>query len=213
MNSLTIKFANLFSYLLHPMLMPTYVLYSLLHSSLFLIIPIPPTLSKYIYGLIFCFTVLLPLAFSLYLKRNGHISSLKMDKAEERTLPFLFTILCYGGAYYVLSRTSITLLLTIILLGAIVSLTTLLLTTKITKASAHCVGIGGLVGSIACIQFFLHINLTIIFLLSILLSGIVGTSRLLLNAHSRKQVYLGYAIGIVGQVIVFSTYKFYIFSN
>jgi hypothetical protein len=213
MNNIINRLANLTAYVLHPMLMPTYVLFFLLNSSLFFVIPIPANLTKYIYGLIICFTILLPLSFSLYLKRNGHISSLKMEKAEDRTLPFLFTITCYGGAYYVLSRTSITLLLTIILLGAMISLLLLLLTTRVTKASAHCVGIGGFLGSVICIQYFLHINLTSILVISILLCGIVGTARLIVNAHSRSQVYLGYAIGILGQLIVFTSYKYLLLSH
>jgi hypothetical protein len=136
-----------------------------------------------------------------------------MDDPIERTLPFLFTILCYGGAYYVLSRTSLTLLLTIILLGAILSLILLMMITKITKASAHCVGIGGVLGSMLCIQGYLHVNLTSSLLIMLLISGLVGTSRLLLNAHNQLQVYLGYGIGIVGQVVIFTTYKYFIFSN
>jgi hypothetical protein len=205
------RLAKLISYLFHPMFMPTYVLYFLLNSSLFLIIPIPPHITKFVYGLIICFTILLPLTFSMYLKRNGNISSLTMDHPNERTLPFLFTILCYGAAYYVLSRTSITLLLTIILLGAIVSLILLLLITKHTKASAHCVGIGGFLGSIICLQTFLHINLTSMLLFTLLACGMVGTSRLLLNAHNRSQVYLGYFIGLTGQLTIFIAYKYFIF--
>jgi len=211
MNLLLNKLANLVSYILHPMLMPTYMLAFLLNSKAFFMIPIPPQLSKYVYGIVICFTIILPITFALYLKRNGIIASLKMADKSERNTPFLFTAGCYFGVFYVMHKTHLTLLLNIMLLGAIISLLLLLLLNYKTKVSAHTVGIGGVLGTILCIQFFLNVNMIIYTLFAILICGIVGSSRLILKAHSHKQIYAGYALGILGQFIIFLFYKFLVF--
>jgi hypothetical protein len=211
MNLLLNKLSNLVSYILHPMLMPTYMLAFLLNSKAFFMIPIPPHLSKYVYGIIICFTIILPLTFAMYLKRNGVITSLKMAEKSERNTPFLFTAGCYLGVFYVMNRTHLTLLLNIMLLGAAISLLLLLVMNYKTKISAHAVGIGGALGTILCMQFFMNVNLILYTLFAILLCGIVGSSRLILKAHNHKQIYTGFGLGIIGQFIIFSVYKYFVF--
>jgi len=211
MTQLTIKAANLLSYLFHPVFIPTYMLFFILNSNAFYMVPIPSAIAKYVYGLVICFTILIPISFSLYLKKTGAITSLKMDDKSERNVPFLFTTACYFGVYYVMSKTNLTMLLNIMILGAIISMILLLILNFYSKISAHSVGIGGALGTILCIHQFLNINLFTYILLAILLCGIVGSARLVLQAHSRKQIYWGFAIGIMGQLIIFSVYKYIVF--
>jgi hypothetical protein len=82
---------------------------------------------------------------------------------------------------------------------------TLLITLK-WKISAHMVGLGGIVGLIVSIDIFLHSNVLLYLILFLFLSGIAGTSRLLLNCHSPAQIYSGFWLGfmiMIATIIIF----------
>ena len=60
------------------------------------------------------------------------------------------------------------------------------------KISSHMIGIGGITGLIFALSFRLQV-LPIIYMISVfLISGLVGYSRLKLNAHNPAQLYSGY---------------------
>jgi hypothetical protein len=66
------------------------------------------------------------------------------------------------------------------------------------KISIHSVGAGALTALIFVLSFKMHTPLTIFLIPAIIISGLVLSSRLQLNSHSPKGVWLGYLLGIVG---------------
>jgi hypothetical protein len=81
------------------------------------------------------------------------------------------------------------------------------------KISAHAAGMGGLVTMVALTKLKfgyeeaqigfpggINLVLSIDYLLYsvIILSGIVCTARLILDAHESKEVYLGFIMGVLG---------------
>jgi hypothetical protein len=46
-----------------------------------------------------------------------------------------------------------------------------------------------------------EISTNLVLMATIILAGIVCTARLLLGAHSEKQLYIGFAIGLASQFI------------
>lgn len=71
------------------------------------------------------------------------------------------------------------------------------------KISAHMVGIGGATGFIIALSLFWGADIKFFLLLAILLSGVVGSSRLALNEHYPLQIYTGYVVGILSMLGVF----------
>lgn len=67
------------------------------------------------------------------------------------------------------------------------------------KISLHTIGMGGLLGFF--LEMMLHMQGTTIFSILfpflVIIAGLVGTSRLYLNAHTPAQVYAGYAVGFL----------------
>ena len=57
-------------------------------------------------------------------------------------------------------------------------------------------GIGGLTGLIFALSFHLEINFLVPIISVVLISGILGTSRLLIGAHKPSQIYSGYFLGL-----------------
>ena len=64
------------------------------------------------------------------------------------------------------------------------------------------IGIGGLVGALFCIALLLEVYITPYIIISLLAAGFIGTSRLILKAHTPPQIYTGFAIGVFCQFII-----------
>ena len=71
------------------------------------------------------------------------------------------------------------------------------------KISAHMVGIGGLLGIMITISSRLQINLHYLLIALVLIAGLVAFSRLKLNEHNSAQIYCGFLLGLVIQVVLF----------
>ena len=70
------------------------------------------------------------------------------------------------------------------------------------KISAHTVGIGGLIGALIAISFRLNVNLEYYIIAAIIVSGIVGYSRLKLKTHEQYQIYIGWLTGFFTSMLI-----------
>lgn len=216
-NSILKKAADLVSILFHPLLMVTYM------TALLLVI------NPYQFGvfsiveqwklllLVFMSTFAMP-AFAVVLMRAlNMISSFRMPDPKERIGPYIITGVFYLWMFINFKHNpTIPKALTIGMLGATIALFASFFFNNFTKVSAHAAGMGGLVG-VAAINylyfnfdtFTLHlgglglfeVSTSFVLLLLILLAGIVGTARLILNAHTPGQLYGGFFIGVLSQVL------------
>lgn len=183
------------SIVLHPIFMPLYSLVLAFELDFRLSFFLPPTLRWITYAMVFVMTVLFPLTSTLMLVRGGMVSSLRMPERRERVGPFAMTLLYYGLAYWLLTRTAHHEATYAMFTGGLLAL---VLTTAITvfwKISAHMVGMGGLLGALAALAW-LHGSVPLWLLsLAVLLCGALGSARLIDSDHSPAQVYAGTAVG------------------
>jgi membrane-associated phospholipid phosphatase len=63
------------------------------------------------------------------------------------------------------------------------------------KISIHMTGSGGVVGLLALLSTTSMFNVTWLLAVAVMLSGLVGVSRIQLKAHTHMQVYSGFAFG------------------
>lgn len=194
------RIATFISYLFHPLLMPSYLLWIVFHTDTYLQLALPQKLQYIIYGLVVITTVLIPVSFSIILLRGGYIKSLHLDTKEERRLPYLLTCIFYFATFYLLKQAQIPSLVTLLFLGATLALLASILINMKWKISAHMVGIGGVIGALAGLSLRLFLNYQVLLLALIILAGIIGTSRMLLKAHSPAQIYSGFCLGLLSQI-------------
>lgn len=141
------------------------------------------------------FSLILPLLSVFILLLTKKIDSLEMPKKEERFLPILFaSIWMILGFYFMKEIFSYAPIMKSIYLGAIYVMLIALLITKKWKISLHMLAIGGATGVFIILEFLFGQNL-ILLLITILISGILGFSRLSLKAHSLNQIYAGFIVG------------------
>jgi len=200
------RIAKFISIIFHPLLMPTYGFALLFFTQNYISTFIPFKARLVIICITFIFTFILPTINALILLKMKRINSLEMETGRERTIPYLSTFLYYIALFYLFYSAKFSPVFIILILGAALSVLATFLINFIWKISAHAVGIGGIIGAIAGISFRLSIDLQWAFLLTILLSGIIGFARLKLLAHTPAQVYAGYLTGFLVQFLLMLFY-------
>jgi len=216
-NPILRNIATVISILFHPLLIVTYMLTLLL------------VVNPYQFGvysiveqwklvlLVFLSTFIMP-AFSVVMMRSlNMVSSFGLEDKQERIGPYIITGVFYMWMFINFKNNqAIPLALTVAILGATIGLFIAFFVNNFTKISAHAVGMGGLVGMTAVNTLYFNydtfslnlghsgafeVSTNFLLLVILVLAGAVCTSRLLLNAHTSKQLYGGFAAGFLSQFI------------
>ncbi len=196
-----IVLSGIVTVILHPLFITTFtglIIYELVPGS-FKNFPIDEWMVK-----LFLFTIILPFLSIFLLKISGLISNARMHKPRDRYLPLLASMIFYFVVYHVLNNDdSMPLLMQILLMGSFIAILFDFLINFFYKVSVHTTGVAILPGM--CAVLMLNGNVVIFFplLYSLLAAAILGLARWLLGAHTKGQILLGYAVGMISQVVAF----------
>lgn len=189
-----------FSYIFHPILVPALatVFYLFYHNADFI------TQEKlYIFFQVAIVTIIIPMLAFLLLRATGSVETIMIAKTSQRKIPLV--IHCF--LLILLVRKSITIArypeLHFFLLGALMStvLALMLLFGNI-KASLHMMAISSLTVFIIGLSIHLQIQNIIVISIVILLNGVIASSRLEMNAHTNKELVLGFLLGVIPQLLL-----------
>jgi hypothetical protein len=192
--------AKFFSWLFQPLFMPligTFVFLSLPFYSFRLL---PEAVYWYVIICNLLFTILLPVLMIFMLLRYGMITSLYLDKREDRIYPIIFTLIFQVANYYFLTRADLPGPYLFFLIAGIFSLLVILIITYYWKVSLHMAGVGGVCGAFLALAVIWPVDLRALMACFFLISGITGSSRLLLMAHSSSQLAIGFFLGFLPQL-------------
>ena len=187
--------ATVVSYILHPLLVPTYIIIFLLNMDVFLAFMIPFSVRLWIITMFFTVTFTMPAMMIWMMYRRGIISSMQMEMRSERFYPLLLTTIFWVIGYVLLSRTGLPVIYYQYLLGGIAALIVAMGVNYFWKISLHMLGMGGLTGVFLGFSFKIGVDVFLLLSILILLSGLVGYARLKVNSHNPPQVYVGYIVG------------------
>ena len=197
--------AHFISYVFHPLLMATYgcliVFFGLTNSIYFVFTPLK--LKLVLTLTVFAFTFLLPALNLLILYKLNYISSLKLENRKERTFPLIMTSLCYFGLFYMIYDFNIWPAIKLFIFGAGFCILSAAIITLWWQISAHMIGVGGLIGALFAISYFMPIPIFTVLSVCLVLAGSIGFARLQLNAHTPNQVYAGFVFGCLAQFSLF----------
>jgi len=199
------KLALGISLIFQPLFVPIYSLVILFNANTYLTYAVLPEVKQFIYLVTLLNTIVLPMSVFYYLYRQKIITSIHMHTAKERSLPFLTTLVFNLSTYYLFTNVSIPALFGNLVLGAAASVAVAFLINLKWKVSIHLLGMGGIVGTIIGLVIRYQIDATQLIIALVLISGIVGYARLQLNAHTPKQVYVGFVLGmfiLIGAVVL-----------
>lgn len=193
-------FAQTLSIVFQPMFIPLYSVLVLFNSNTYLSYAVPPMAQTFVYGIIAMNMVVLPSMLFVFFKHRGIITSYHMMNANERLMPFIVALVFHASTYYLFLELNLPDLLPKMVLGGAISIVLVLLINLKWKISIHMLGMGGLVGLLIGLVFRNQVSILPVIILFIFLSGLVGFARLRLNAHSPKQVYAGFTLGVAVMV-------------
>lgn len=157
-----------------------------------------------ILAVVFVATYIIPILLLVLLKYIGYIKSYQVHGIKERKIPifFMMTLLFMLGKFF-LGITHIR-DLSFLFFGVVFGLgfIYILFVTK-TKASLHLLSMGAATGYFLLFQQIHNLYILPIIITFIFLSGLLASSRLHLKAHSAKEVYLGFFIGLMSPFLAF----------
>ncbi len=167
--------------------------------------------------LVFLSTFGMP-AFAVVLMRAlGMVASMELATRHERIGPYLIAGVFYLWMYINFRHNgTIPQSFTTATLGATIALFVLFFLNNFTKVSAHAAGMGGWT-AMAVLNSRHHpfetfpvdlegwgyyeVSTSWVVLVLVVLTGLVCTARLYLSAHTERQVYIGLAVGLLGQTV------------
>lgn len=187
--------AHFLSYALHPLFMPSVMVWLALELDPHLGYFLPPPGRWVMLGMLAVMTIAFPITSALMLKRAQLISSLQMPDHRERTAPFTITLVYYGMAYYLLTKTPLHPLVNAMFFGVLLALFLTIVINLFWKISAHMVGIGGLAGALVGIAAVHALPLLPIVAFVVLVGGVLGAARLYITDHTQGQILLGAVLG------------------
>lgn len=190
------------SVIFHPALLPTWLYLSLVFFTPTYILQIPAGMEWVLATFILFLSFVFPSVILLLMVRLKFIRSITLNERIERNGPILISavfffltyyFLDYFGfipvfGYYLLCVTSISLLAMMI--------------NSFWKISLHAIGHGATLATYISLALLVEIPLILIAFVAVI-GGITATARLLLNAHTPKEIYGGYVLGFFTMMLLF----------
>ncbi|HIY36099.1 MAG TPA: phosphatase PAP2 family protein [Candidatus Paraprevotella stercorigallinarum] len=198
-----IRTARVFSAIFRPYYMPVVGfigLFSFTYLSL-----LPFNFKLFILLAIYCFTILIPqICIFCYRKINGWAPHQIRIQAN-RTIPYAISIISYVACLWLMYRMHLPRYMCGIIVAALLIQASCATINIWWKISTHSAGAGGIIGALLAYSTLFDFNPINWLCILILISGVVGSSRMLLRQHTLGQVIggtlLGTVLGFIGIII------------
>jgi len=195
------RFYKFISTILHPIVVPTL---GVLIYFIFVSQTIGRDQQFLLLGLVFGITYIIPVLALIILKSLGLIRSFQVTTIRERRMPVLLMTLLFYLLGNTLAQFNTLEDLGLLFYGTSFSLLcSYLFFAFELKSSLHLLSMGSALGFFLVIMNIYALSLLPIVMVIILLTGLVASSRLYLNAHTPKELVSGFTLGFLGQILIF----------
>lgn len=152
---------------------------------------------------VFISTYLIPLLILILFKKLNIIKSYQTKSIKERKLPVALMIFLFYLLGNTMNSTPNLADLSLLFYATSVGLFIIyiLFFLKI-KASIHLLSLGISAGFFMVLSNNYSQSYLIVIIITILLSGLLGSARLHLKAHTKREVYIGFFLGIISPLIL-----------
>jgi len=195
--------ANILSAIFHPVFSPVYGLLFINWADSYKLAGLDETNKMQLFSIVILNTIAFPVITVLIMNRLGFVKSVFMREREERIIPLVAGGLFYFWTFMVVRSLAISDFITEVFLGASLAVFACFFLTLFYKISIHCAAIGGFIAVALYLTFSAPNNLEIPFMIIIILAGLVGSARWYLKEHTPFEIFSGYAMGILSQMLAF----------
>lgn len=199
------KLEKITSYILHPVVFGT-----ITTLSYFIILPtfLPSDLKWNIISIVFVSTYVIPIIFLFILKSFKTIDSFHLEDANERKFPVFFFMILNFVLYSRLIEIPKLELFSLFFLASAISLVIVYVFLFFnTKISLHTLALGLYTTFLMLISYHFKIRLIILISAVLLISGFVAMARLKLKAHNTAEVYTGFFLGVIVEILLYLLFK------
>ena len=195
--------AQIFSYVFHPLFIPAIATWYLafIHEGYFT--GIAPSEKLMMILRVAYNTVVFPAFTVLLLKALGFIKSIFLKTQRERIIPYVAANIFYFWMYLVFrNQAAVPQVLTAFIFGVFLSSSIGLIANSYYKISMHALGMGALAGLLFCVIFSgSPYSIFLSQMVVLLITGCVFTSRMIVGDHEPFDIYTGFLLGVLCQII------------
>ncbi|PWV53774.1 phosphatase PAP2 family protein [Chitinophaga sp. S165] len=202
------KAAEVISYLSHPLFLPILVTMFLANAMpeyfvLFKQDSVRFAFDKLFIRVLFS-TLFLPLFVVALCKALGFVTSFQLRSQKDRIIPYIACTTFYFWTYFAFKREAVAPpFFNAFFLGIFLAIVIGMVANTYVKISMHTIGWGGVVGFLLMLMIGMNMNISLVLMVAFLITGVVGTARLLLGAHTPAEIYAGFILGIISQLIAY----------
>lgn len=184
-----------------PFYLPTLGLLALFSFSYLSLLPFQ--YKTIVIAIVYFFTILLPTLLIHVYRRHQHWNLIELGQRERRMVPYVLSILCYFTCVYIMRSLHIPHFMSSIVVAALCIQIICAIVNGWWKISTHTAAIGGVVGALVAFAAIFGFNPLPWLCITIIIAGILGTSRMILRQHSLSEVVSGFLVGVfVGWIVL-----------
>lgn len=205
--------AKIISWVLHPVFMPILSFIIIYYSFPYHYSMIPSKKWNISIIVILLMTTIFPAIMTLVLKKLKIVDDIDISVQKQRIFPYMIFFFFYLLSFLTFKPKEVSSLVFMedplfatLLLGATISIGISFFLNNFLKVSIHTTAITSLFSF--CCMLVANTNKNLFFIIMALIIGIglIGASRIVLKAHTTREVYYGIFSGILGQVLAFTLY-------
>jgi hypothetical protein len=196
--------AKMISYIFHPLFIPVYIIWFFIKSQPYLFSGFSVQEKNFLVLRFAVMYTMFPLLTLLLLRGLGFVKTIYLKTQQERIIPYVICMIYYWWMWYVLHnqpefRGEIVMLALAIFIVSILGL----LANIYMKVSMHTMAMGVAAAFVMLMGFSQDISFTLYISITILITGLVSTSRLIASDHTPAEVYTGLLIGVASLTIAY----------
>ena len=184
------KIANTLSWVLHPFLLPVYLMAVLLTMTTFA--HFSPGVKFYFLWVVALYAIIIPFLTLGILHSLGRISDFRIDNRRERLLPLLIGTVCYVLCALTFSKIPSAIFLRKFMLAAACCEAMCFVVSLRWKISLHLTGMGTIVALLVVMNIVGVGNMLLPLSVAILGAGALASARLYLGCHNPVQIFAGF---------------------
>lgn len=193
---------TLISVVLHPIFIPIYVIAFLLYLHPTAFIGFSPENKTRTLVIVVINITVFPLLSVLLLRALKFIDSILLKTQKDRIIPYIASGIFFFWTYTVFKQQNVyPLIVAAYLMGLFLSSSGALLANIYLKISMHGIAMGNWLGFFLMLMHSNSMRMSWPLFYVIILTGLAGTARLMLNSHKPRELYLGIALGMITAVI------------
>lgn len=189
------KLSNILSWVLHPFVLPLYLIIVLLTLTAFSLYP--TGVKFYLLWVIVLYAMIIPALALGVLRSLGRISDYRIDDRRERLLPLAIGAVCYLLCAFTISKIPSAEFLRKFMVAAACCELLCLGVSLYWKISLHLTGMGAAVALLVVMNILGVGNMLLPLMIAVLCAGALASARLYLGCHNGRQVLVGFVGGFV----------------